>query len=65
MRCAAYHQKNQRRTRGRLVCFECYRARLDRPERQQMPVLMFPRVLTPAEVEHRRRMLLHLERAEA
>lgn len=59
MSCAA-HRFNGRRTRGRLLCFECYRARLDRPEQARMPVLMFPRVLTERELEHRRRMLAHL-----
>jgi hypothetical protein len=61
MPCTARHQKNRRRTRGRLLCFECYRTRLDRPEQVPMLVQPFPRILTPADVEHRRRMLKHLE----
>jgi hypothetical protein len=45
---------------GRLLCFECYRARLDRPERLRMPIVTFPRLLTQREVAHRRQMLAHL-----
>lgn len=61
MACKAHLHSNLRRTRGRILCFECYRARLDRPERLRMPVLTFPRVLTQRELQHRRRMLKHLE----
>ena len=59
MSCIA-HRFDNRRTRGRVLCFECYRARFDRPERLRMPVLTFPRVLTERELAHRRQMLVHL-----
>ena len=59
MSCAA-HQFNHRRTGGRVLCFQCYRSRLDRPERVRVLVMPFPRVLTRPEVEHRQRMLAHL-----
>ena len=45
---------------GRVLCFECYRARLDRPERLRMSILAFPRLLTERELDHRRQMLAHL-----
>ena len=75
MACKPHRHSNLRRTRGRachaeahrdtarrrVLCFECYRARLDRPERLRMSVLTFPRVLTEREMRHRRRMLEHLE----
>ncbi len=62
MSCAA-HQFNHRRTGGRVLCFQCYRSRLDRPERVRVLVTPFPRVLTAREAEHRRLMLQHLQRA--
>ena len=62
MSCAA-HRFNGR-TRGRILCFECYRARLDRPERLRMPVLTFPRLLSARELAHRRQMLAHLAQTE-
>ena len=61
MSCAA-HRATGPRTRGRVVCFECYRARLDRPERLKVPVIPFPRVLTAREREHRSQMLAFLSR---
>jgi hypothetical protein len=45
------------------VCFECYRARLDRPERLRVPVIPFPRVLTAQDQKHRSQMLAFLSRA--
>jgi hypothetical protein len=69
MFCIAHHVGNRRnrsagggfsRRAGRVLCFECYRARLDRPERLRMSILTFPRLLTGPELEHRRRMLAHL-----
>lgn len=62
--CHAEAHRISARTR-RVLCFECYRARLDRPEPLPVLVQPFPRILTRAEVEHRRRMLQHLKRAEA
>jgi len=62
MSCAA-HQESRRRNRGRILCFQCYRSRLDRPDRVRLVAAPFPRVLTQAELEHRRRMLQHLQRA--
>ena len=61
MSCAA-HRATGCHTRGRVVCFECYRARLDRPERLKVPVIPFPRVLTAREREHRSQMLAFLSR---
>ena len=72
MSCAA-HRSKRRRTHGgachaeahrcsarrRVLCFQCYRSRLDRPDRVRLVAAPFPRVLTPREVEHRRRMLAH------
>jgi hypothetical protein len=62
MSCAA-HRATGPRTRGRVVCFECYRARLDRPEHVPVPVVPFPRVLTGRQREHRRHMLAFLSAA--
>jgi hypothetical protein len=55
MSCAAHRSRN----RGRVLCFECYRARIDRPERVKLVATPFPRVLSAREIEHRRRMLAH------
>lgn len=60
MSCVAHRLSNRNRKHGRVLCFECYRARLDRPERLRMPAMLFPRVLTERELQHRRRMLAHL-----
>lgn len=46
--------------RERVLCFECYRARIDRPERVKVLASPFPRMLNDREVAHRRRMLAHL-----
>jgi hypothetical protein len=76
MSCAA-HRSKQGRTHGgtchaeehrcgarrRVLCFECYRARLDRPERRRMAAALFPRVLTERELQHRQRMLAHLHQS--
>jgi recombinational DNA repair protein (RecF pathway) len=59
MSCAAHRSRN----RGRILCFECYRARIDRPERVKLVAAPFPRVLSAREIEHRRRMLQQLQRA--
>ena len=64
MSCAA-HRANRGRFRGRVLCFECYRTKLDRPERLHLAVTAFPRVLTMREMEHRRRMLEHLQETNA
>ena len=50
--------------RARVLCFQCYRARLDRPERVPVVVVPFPRALTERELLHRRRMLAHLYQIE-
>ncbi len=55
MSCAAHRWRN----RGRVLCFECYRARIDRPERVKLVATPFPRVLSARELAHRRRMLAH------
>ena len=72
MSCAA-HDKTDRPTRGachaeahrngarrRVLCFECYRSRIDRPERVKLLASPFPRALTEHDLAHRRRMLSHL-----
>ena len=72
MVCAT-HGKTKRRTRGachaeahrdgarrRVLCFECYRSRTDRPECVKVLASPFPRVLTRRELAHRRQMLVHL-----
>jgi len=46
--------------RRRVLCFECYRSRIDRPERVRVFASPFPRVLSEHELAHRRRMLAHL-----
>ena len=59
MSCAARHGKN-------VLCFECYRSRLDAPPERRLakvtvfPNAVFPRVLTDRELAHRHRMLSHL-----
>ena len=58
MSCAAHRQGSG--AKGRLLCFECYRSRIDRPERVKVLAAPFPRVLTRGEIAHRRRMLAHL-----
>lgn len=57
---ACHAEARRRSARRRVLCFECYRARLDRPEGLRMPAALFPRVLTERELHHRRRMLSHL-----
>ena len=62
MSCAAHRCNGGRRSAGaRVLCFECYRARLDRPERLPVFVIPFPKPLTERDREHRRAMLSHLE----
>ena len=58
MSCGAHRQRSG--TRARILCFECYRSRIDRPERVNVVASPFPRVLTQHELAHRRRMLAHL-----
>jgi hypothetical protein len=60
MSCAAHSGRSG--TRARILCFECYRSRIDRPERVKVLAspFPFPRVLTRHELAHRRRMLAHL-----
>jgi hypothetical protein len=60
MSCTAHRDGME--TRSRVVCFECYRSRVDRPERVSVVATPFPRVLTNGELLHRRRMLTHLTR---
>ena len=60
MSCAAHRYRSE--TRFRVVCFECYRHRLARPERVSLVASPFPRVLTNGALLHRRRMLAHLTR---
>ena len=56
----ACHAEAHRCTARRLVlCFECYRSMVDRPERVRLVASPFPRVLTARELAHRRRMLAH------
>jgi len=50
---------------GRVICFECYRARLDRPEPLPVFVIPFPRLLSGRELAHRRRMISHLAASDA
>jgi hypothetical protein len=58
MSCAAHRRRS--RTPARVLCFECYRSRIDRPERVNVVASPFPRVLTDHELAHRRQMLAHL-----
>jgi len=50
---ACHAEAHRNRTRRRVLCFECYRSRIDRPQRVK-------RVLTEHDLAHRRRMLSHL-----
>lgn len=45
---------------ARVLDFECYRSRIDRPQRVQVLASPFPRVFTEREIAHRRQMLAHL-----
>jgi hypothetical protein len=45
----------------RVLCFECYRSRIDRPEPVRLTASPFPRLLTQRELQHRQRMLRHLQ----
>ena len=69
MSCAAFPKTNRgachaeaHRSEGRrrVLCFECYRSRIDRPECVKVLASPFPRVLTRHELAHRRQMLAHL-----
>ena len=57
---ACHAEAHRNRTRRRVLCFECYRSRIDRPERVKVLASPFPRVLTEHDLAHRRRMLSHL-----
>jgi hypothetical protein len=59
MSCVAQH-RHRTGTRARVLCFECYLSRIDRPERVKVLASPFPRVLTEHELAHRRRMFSHL-----
>jgi hypothetical protein len=58
MACAEHRHRKGRR--ARVLCFECYRSRIDRPDHVKILASPFPRVLTEREHAHRRRMLTHL-----
>jgi len=60
MSCAYHAKAYWIHPRRRVLCFECYRSRIDRPERVKVLASPFPRVLTEHELAHRRRMLSHL-----
>lgn len=69
MSCAAYPKTNRGAchadahwspARRRVLCFECYRSRIDHPEHVKLLASPFPRLLTARELAHRRRMLAHL-----
>jgi hypothetical protein len=57
MPCAV--SRHRTGTRSRVLCFECYRSRIDRPESVKVLASPFPRLLTERELAHRRRMLAH------
>jgi hypothetical protein len=59
-RAACHAETHRNAARRRVLCFECYRSRVDRPEHVTVLASPFPRVLTDGELEHRRRMLAHL-----
>jgi hypothetical protein len=61
---ACHATARRRSARRRVLCFECYRARFDRPERRRIRMIPFLRMLTAPEREHRGRMLAHLARAD-
>lgn len=58
MSCAVRRHHSGRR--ARVLCFECYRSRIDRSEPVKVRASPFPRVLTEHELAHRRLMLAHL-----
>jgi len=60
MGCACHAEAHQNAAGKRVLCFECYRSRIDRPERVKVLASPFPRVLTEHDLAHRRRMLSHL-----
>jgi hypothetical protein len=59
-RRACHAEAHRKGARRRVLCFECYRSRIDRPERVNVLASPFPRVLTEHDLAHRRRMLSHL-----
>ena len=63
MSCVAHRRREG--TRARVLCFECYRSRIDRPTRVRVLASPFPRVLTDRELAHRQRMLAHVQDATA
>ena len=60
-RVACHAEAHRIGARRRVLCFECYRARIDRPDPVKVLASPFPRVLTERERAHRRRMLAHLK----
>jgi hypothetical protein len=60
MSCVCHAEAHRNGTRQRVLCFECYRSRIDRPETVKVLASPFPRVLTAHDLAHRRRMLSHL-----
>ena len=52
-----------RADRDHVLCFECYRSEVNRQRAQRLAESPFGRMLSAREVEHRRRMLNHLQRA--
>ena len=59
-RWACHAQAHRNGARRRVFCFECYRSRIDRPDRVKVLASPFPRALTEHDLAHRRRMLSHL-----
>jgi hypothetical protein len=60
-RAVCHAEAHRKGTSRRVLCFECYRARIDRPEHVKVLASPFPRALTDRELTHRRRMLAHLK----
>jgi hypothetical protein len=60
MRGACHGDAHRNGARTRVLCFECYWSRIDRPERVKVLASPFPRVLTRRELAHRRQMLAYL-----
>jgi len=57
---ACHAEAHRNGARRQVLCFECYRSRIDRPERVKVLASPFPRVLTEHDLAHRHRMLSHL-----
>ena len=74
--CAACHdrkakfryQGHVRADRDHVLCFQCFRSLYEQSRARQLAALPRPRPaveLTPAGIEHRQRMLAHLENRAA